>query len=86
MFFLFYYSIFIYFLNFISNFLIRYYPLWPTGLTDLFLAATHGSKTRLTNQGEHAHIRLSPKSSLVDVEYYNPPLLKEPGDPVGTIE
>jgi hypothetical protein len=51
--------------------LARYCPLWPMGLTDLFLTATHGSKTRLTSQGEHAHIRPSPKSSPVDVRYYS---------------
>jgi hypothetical protein len=30
----------------------------------------HGPKMRLTSQGEHAHIRLSLKSSLADVGYY----------------
>jgi len=41
------------------------------GPTNLFLAATHDPKTRLTSQGEHAHIRPSPKSSPTDVGYYN---------------
>jgi len=37
------------------------------GLTDLFLTASHGSKTRLTSQGEHAYIRFSFKSWLSDM-------------------
>jgi hypothetical protein len=41
------------------------------GLTDLFLTATHGPKTRLTSQGKHAHIRSSPKFSPADMGYYN---------------
>ena len=32
---------------------------------------THGLKTRLKSQGEHAHIRLFPKSSPADLGYYN---------------
>ena len=35
-----------------------------------FLAATHGSKMRLTSQGEHTHIRPSLKSSPADMRYY----------------
>jgi hypothetical protein len=36
-------------------------------LTDLFLAALYGSKTRLTCQDEHAHIRFSFESWLSDM-------------------
>jgi len=39
-------------------------------LMDLFLATTHGPKTCLTSQGEHAHVRPSPKFSPVDMGYY----------------
>jgi len=56
--------------------LARYCPLWPTSLTGLFLVVTHSSKTHITSQSEHAHIRLSPKSSPADVRYYNPPSLR----------
>ena len=50
-------------------------------LTDLLLATTNDSETRLTSQGEHARIRLSPKSSPYDVEYYNSPFLRSPTTP-----
>jgi hypothetical protein len=51
------------------------------GLIDLFLVATHGPKMHLTSQGEQAHIKLSPKSSLVDVGYYNPKILNHDPKP-----
>jgi len=34
------------------------------------LTVMYGPKTRLTSQGEHAHIRPSPKFLSADVRYY----------------
>ena len=45
------------------------------------LGSTHDPKTRLTVQGERAHIRLSPKFSPADVGYYNPLYLRSPTTP-----
>ena len=61
--------------------LARYCLLWSTGLTDLFLIATHGPKTHLISQGEYAHIRPSPKSSPANVGYYNPLTLRSQTTP-----
>jgi len=46
-------------------------------LTGLFLAATHGPKTRLTSQGEHALIRPWLWTLASDVGYHNIYLLDE---------
>jgi len=45
-------------------------------LTSLLLAATHGPKTRLTSQDEHALIRPWLWTLASDVGFYNPPTLR----------